>query len=111
MAQKFFTKDKGWPVPSKFAHVYEELLGNCPTAYKRFFDVASLCHSENEANVSKLTKLEGQEADEFFNMTFRQGKKMINREESTSPKSLIAGVETPPPLRRNRSSTFTILWN
>jgi hypothetical protein len=77
MAQKFFTKDKGWPVPSKFAHVYEELLGNCPTAYKRFFDVASLCHSENEANVSKLTKLEGQEADEFFNMTFCQGKKII----------------------------------
>ncbi len=77
LAQKIFTKDKGWPVPSKCAHVYEELLGNCPTAYKRFFDVTSLCHSENEANVSKLMRLQGQEADDFFNTTFCQGKKVI----------------------------------
>ena len=30
MAQKLLTKDRGWPAPSKFAHVYENLLSNCP---------------------------------------------------------------------------------
>jgi hypothetical protein len=69
LAQRAFTKDRGWPVPSKFADLYDNLLGNCP--YQAFFDAESLCHSDNEANVSKLLGLQGQQAADFFNVTFR----------------------------------------
>jgi hypothetical protein len=69
MAQKLFTKDRGWPVPSKYAYLYENLLGHCP--YEAFFDTESLCHKDNEANVSKLGELQGEKATEFLNVTFR----------------------------------------
>jgi hypothetical protein len=69
LAQKFFSKDRGWPVPSKFAHIYKNLLGNCP--YQAFFDAETLCCLANEANVSKLMELQGQKAAKFFNVTFR----------------------------------------
>jgi hypothetical protein len=65
LAQKVFTKDRGWPVPSKFAHIYENLLGHCP--YQMFFDTESLCNSDNEKNVTKLLAMQGQEATDFFN--------------------------------------------
>jgi hypothetical protein len=68
LAQKVFTKDNGWLVPSKFAQLYENLLSNCP--YKQFFDTESLCHSDNEKNVSKLLEKQGQEAINFFNARF-----------------------------------------
>ena len=72
MCQKLFTKDRGWPVPSKYAYLYENLLGHCP--YEVFFDTESLCHKDNEANVSKLGELQGKKAVEFFNVTFRGGR-------------------------------------
>jgi hypothetical protein len=71
MAQQLFTKDREWPVPSKFAYIYENLLGHCP--YQAFFDTESLCHKDNETNVSKLGELQGQNAAQFFNATFRGG--------------------------------------
>ena len=72
MCQKLFTKDRGWPVPSKYAYLYENLLGHCP--YEVFFDTESLCHKDNEANVSKLGELQGEKATDFFNVTFRGGR-------------------------------------
>jgi hypothetical protein len=54
--------------------VYENLLANCP--YKQFFDIDSLCQSANAENVSQLASLARQEdkkAEEFFNLTFRNG--------------------------------------
>jgi len=71
MCQKLFTKDRGWPVPSKYAYLYENLLGHCP--YEVFFDTESLCHKDNATNVSKLGELQGKKAVEFFNVTFRGG--------------------------------------
>jgi hypothetical protein len=41
---------------------------------KFFFDTESLCHKDNETNVSKLGELQGKKAVEFFNVTFRGGR-------------------------------------
>jgi len=71
LAQKCLSKDGGWPVPSKYAHVYENLLANCP--YKHFFDTDTLCNSANAENVSQLSKRDGKDARDFFNATFRNG--------------------------------------
>ena len=71
MIQKGFTKDRGWPVPSKYAYLYENLLGHCP--YEAFFDTDTLCHKDNATNVSKLGELQGEKATDFFNVTFRGG--------------------------------------
>jgi hypothetical protein len=79
LAQQCFTKDKGWPVPSKFAHLYENLLEHCP--YRQFFDTESLCHSDNEKNVSKLLEKTGQEAVDYFNATFRGSNRIGQRNE------------------------------
>jgi len=72
LIQKVFTKERGWPVPSKYAYLYENLLGHCP--YEAFFDTESLCHKDNATNVSKLGELQGEKAVEFFNVTFRGGR-------------------------------------
>jgi len=127
VAQKLLTKDRGWPVPSKFAHVYENLLSNCPYQvsmlkklfsltrpnklecfvtgnhgplksnicssllglvkeksliqhwHLMFFDAESLCHSDNEKNVTKLLEKQGQEAVDFFNVTFRGSSRIGQR--------------------------------
>ena len=69
MIQKGFTKERGCPVPSKYAYPYENLLGHCP--YEAFFDTDTLCHKDNATNVSKLGELQGEKATDFFNVTFR----------------------------------------
>jgi hypothetical protein len=71
MAQKCLSTDGGWPVPSKYAHVYKNLLANCP--YKQFFDIDTLCNSANAENISQLSKREGKDAQDLFNATFRNG--------------------------------------
>ena len=66
-------------MPSKFAHLYENLLEHCP--YRQFFDTESLCHSDNEKNVSKLLEKTGQEAVDYFNATFRGSNRIGQRNE------------------------------
>jgi hypothetical protein len=72
LVQKAVSKNRGWPEPSKFAHLYENLLANCP--YKEFFDTASLCDPANADSVRQLTLLEGTAATSFFNATFRSAR-------------------------------------
>jgi hypothetical protein len=42
-----------------------------------FFDAESLCHSDNEKNVTKFREKQGKEAVDFFNVTFRGGSSRI----------------------------------
>ena len=74
--QKCSSKNGNWPEPHKYAHVYEQLLANCP--YRQFFDTKTLCDPANAESVRQLSLMEDEEkAKNFFNATFRSGTNVI----------------------------------
>ncbi len=76
VGQRCVSKNRNWPEPSKYAHVYENLLANCP--YKQFFDTDTLCNPANAESVWQLSQMEDEdEAKAFFNATFRSGINVI----------------------------------
>jgi hypothetical protein len=78
LGQKWVSKNGNWPEPSKYAHVYENLLANCP--YRKFFDTATLCDPANAKSVRQLSQLQDEDekkAKAFFNATFRSGTNVI----------------------------------
>jgi hypothetical protein len=76
LGQRWLSKNKGWPEPSKHAYLYENLLANCP--YKMFFDTETLCNPANAESIRHLTQIEDEEqAKTFFNATFRSGTNVI----------------------------------
>ena len=76
LGQKWVSKNGNWPEPSKYAHVYEGLLANCP--YRQFFDTKTLCDPANAEAVRQLSQMEDEEqAKIFFNATFRSGINVI----------------------------------